>query len=146
MDIDQIAIADRNTVMMGARGIVAECMTREDAIRIAACINACRGMSNYVLSVGVKSTSQITRAVVTALSKIDDARAVLDGIGDLVSDCAGRGAPPAAGERWVRIDDNAIEVVVDRVAGGTVFYSFHDLGMRAMPDEQFAFLYRRMFP
>lgn len=50
---------------------------------------------------------------------------------------------PLAGERWVLIDDDSLEVVVDRVAGGTVFYAFPDGGMRYRPETEFAALYRR---
>lgn len=50
---------------------------------------------------------------------------------------------PLAGERWVLIDDNSLEVVIDRVAGGTVFYAFPDGGMRYRPETEFAALYRR---
>ena len=49
---------------------------------------------------------------------------------------------PVSGDRWVLIDDS-LEVVVDRVAGGAVFYAFPDGGLRAMPEAQFAALYRR---
>ena len=44
----------------------------------------------------------------------------------------------------MRVDDGTIEVLIERVASGTVFYSFPDYGMRAMPAAQFAGLYYRI--
>lgn len=81
MEINTEAVTSRNVVTMGARGIVAECATPLDAIRIAACINACRGVSTYSLGVGIRPMSRVTQAVTSALAKIDDARAVLKGLG-----------------------------------------------------------------
>jgi hypothetical protein len=81
MDINTEAVALRNVVTMGARGIVAECATPMDAIRVATCLNACRGTSTYALRVGIKPMSQITRGVETALARLDDARSILKAIG-----------------------------------------------------------------
>lgn len=61
MEIDIEARAVRNVVTMGTRGIVAECATPIDAVRIAACINACRGVSTYALSAGVKPMAHLAR-------------------------------------------------------------------------------------
>ena len=81
MEINTEAVASRNVVTVGVRGIVAECATPIDATRIAACINACRGVSTHALGVGLRPMSQVTQAVTSALAKIDDARAVLKGLG-----------------------------------------------------------------
>lgn len=81
MDIDTEAHADRNVVTMGQRGIVAECSTPIDAIRIAACVNACRGISTYSLVVGFKPMRQIAHDLEIAIERVESAHKILKAIG-----------------------------------------------------------------